>query len=792
MITVIGLVNSANQWVGGAPQVVYNAVPSQSGSTGTATWSNLAVPSSAGTYQLWFQTFLTANTSLSISSFESSPPTVSGYLSGIVATVVVQGSGAPPLSQWQAIGPTAIPQSSGPTGAGKLQAFAVDLANPQVMYAGGGTGPGSSGPSGQAGIFKTIDGGNTWTNINTGLTDPMVDVLWLDQANPSIVLAGTWFGGIFRSTDAGVHWVLQTNLGSTTAFLQVGQPLYAATASGVAESTDAGATWSVVEPTSVPVRALATSGSALYAGLDDGEVLSQSSSWQTVLSDSGHTVWSLAVDPTSTQTVYAVEWDNYEPDLFVTTNSGGTWSALLPPGYNNAVQVVAVNASGAVFAGFDYIGDSLYVSTNKGATWAGVPDGPWDVRFLLLWPGQLGKIVLGSDQGLYMTTDEGGAWSGLNGHITSSLLTGLAVNGSTIFSAVQDYSPIYSYDAGATWQLLSGSAPPVGEDGIVRINPSNSNYVYAYTDVGFQYSMNGGLSFDSASAIQFTFAGAHNLIAVDPANPSTVYVVANNGIFKSTDWGVSRASLPWSFTSSSLIVVNPKDSQTIFVGTQGAGLSVTHNGGTTWTPCNLGGAAGYPYALDIDPSNTNVVYVGMTSTPNGGGGVLLSTNGGSNFASDNTGLNSTQASFSGSYVLALGFNAASTNGMAALATANGIYLSATPGATWTDISGNAIPKLFTDLAWVGNDLYAATYGEGVILLANAGLPFLSVGSPPLTPNGFSLSLHGLIGAHYAIQASTDLILWQTITSFTSTNSLVNFSDPAITSYNHRFYRAKLQ
>ncbi len=96
MITVVGLVNSANQWVGGAPQVVYNAVPSQSGSSGTAAWSNLAVPSSAGTYQLWFQTFLTSNTDSSISAFESSPPTVSGYLSGIVATVVVQGSNTPP------------------------------------------------------------------------------------------------------------------------------------------------------------------------------------------------------------------------------------------------------------------------------------------------------------------------------------------------------------------------------------------------------------------------------------------------------------------------------------------------------------------------------------------------------------------------------------------------------------------------------------------------------------------------------------------------------------------------
>jgi hypothetical protein len=98
MVTVIGLVNSANQWVGGTPQVVYNDVPSSSGSSGTASWANLVVPSSQGTYQLWFQTFLTTSTSGSINSFEASPPTASGDFAGIVATVIVQGKTAVPLN----------------------------------------------------------------------------------------------------------------------------------------------------------------------------------------------------------------------------------------------------------------------------------------------------------------------------------------------------------------------------------------------------------------------------------------------------------------------------------------------------------------------------------------------------------------------------------------------------------------------------------------------------------------------------------------------------------------------
>ena len=89
MITVVGLVNNSGQWVGGTPRVVYNGIPASGGSSGTASWSNMTVPSSSGTCQLWFQSYLTTSTSSAINSFEASPPTSSGLLSGIVATVIV-------------------------------------------------------------------------------------------------------------------------------------------------------------------------------------------------------------------------------------------------------------------------------------------------------------------------------------------------------------------------------------------------------------------------------------------------------------------------------------------------------------------------------------------------------------------------------------------------------------------------------------------------------------------------------------------------------------------------------
>jgi hypothetical protein len=60
---------------------------------------------------------------------------------------------------------------------------------------------------------------------------------------------------------------------------------------------------------------------------------------------------------------------------------------------------------------------------------------------------------------------------------------------------------------------------------------------------------------------------------------------------------------------------------------------------------------------------------------------------------------------------------------------------------------------------------------------------------PWTTNGLYLMLQGTIGPDYVIQASTDLLHWQPITNFASTNSPAYFTDPATTNYNHRFYRA---
>ena len=74
----------------------------------------------------------------------------------------------------------------GPEG-GRIQALAIDPTTPGTLYAGTWAG----------GVFKSTNGGAAWSAVNTGLTNTEVFALAIDPVTPSMLYAGTWGGGVF-------------------------------------------------------------------------------------------------------------------------------------------------------------------------------------------------------------------------------------------------------------------------------------------------------------------------------------------------------------------------------------------------------------------------------------------------------------------------------------------------------------------------------------------------------------------------------------------------------------------
>src|SRR5207249_7197462 len=88
--------------------------------------------------------------------------------------------------------------TNGPNG-GPIGALAIDPVTPATLYAG----------TDSNGVFKSTNGGASWSAVNTGLTAKTVSILAVDPQTPATLYAATqsgWSGVVFKSTNGGGRW----------------------------------------------------------------------------------------------------------------------------------------------------------------------------------------------------------------------------------------------------------------------------------------------------------------------------------------------------------------------------------------------------------------------------------------------------------------------------------------------------------------------------------------------------------------------------------------------------------
>ena len=120
------------------------------------------------------------------------------------------------------------------------------------------------------GVFRSTDNGDTWTEINNGLTNLVVNSLAINSSDH--ILAGT-YGGAFRSTDNGDNWMQINNdltnpLVYSLAINSTGH-IFAGTNGGAFRSTDNGDNWTEVNTglTNLVVYSLAINSTGhIFAG----------------------------------------------------------------------------------------------------------------------------------------------------------------------------------------------------------------------------------------------------------------------------------------------------------------------------------------------------------------------------------------------------------------------------------------------------------------------------------------------------------------------------------------------
>jgi hypothetical protein len=185
-------------------------------------------------------------------------------------------------------GDSGLPVTS--TGVGVLT---IDPKTPSVVYA--STVNGS--------VFKTKDSGGSWAQISTVAA---VNSLIVDSKNPSTLYAATGHG-VVKSLDGGETWTgANTGLSDVWVYTLVADPktpstLYAQTVDGLFKTNDGAETWS---PVVVKIYAEATTPLA-YSPLFFAKAL--------------------VIDPKNSSTMYAAVLASVGSGLFKSTDSGSTW-----------------------------------------------------------------------------------------------------------------------------------------------------------------------------------------------------------------------------------------------------------------------------------------------------------------------------------------------------------------------------------------------------------------------------------------------------------------------------------
>jgi photosystem II stability/assembly factor-like uncharacterized protein len=412
----------------------------------------------------------------------------------------------------------------------------------------------SNGLMGNTGIWKSIDGGATWTNTTTSIstTAAFCDLV-MDPSNPQVLYAG------------------------------VGDPR-GNVANGLYKTTNGGASWAPV---------------ATYPNQNDlrlGRV-------------------TLAIPPSNGQVLYA--WtgasgqggttQGADFQFLRSPDGGATWAARALPNvgvsldYNMALAVDRLVPDNVYVAGKGAGGpsaSSMKRSTNGGTTWTnigvGATEAPHADHHAMVFTSD-NRLLDGNDGGIWRLTSVSPVeWANLNAGLGTAQFTGIALNpanADVAFGGLQDNGTVQFEDS-LLWPLIRG-----GDGGVARIDPNNPNTVYhsyQYIGAGFiERSDNGGLSWSSKTTGINTATDSAYFYPpyVIDAGQTTRLLAGTQRVYETTNRGDLWA--PISTTNANGWVGNAQiyavaaaksDVNVVYASVDGTttALYVTSNRGATW------------------------------------------------------------------------------------------------------------------------------------------------------------------------------------------------------------------
>lgn len=502
-------------------------------------------------------------------------------------------------------------------------------------------------PGGVRGLYRTTDGGATWQLVLAGAnsTTGAIDVA-IDPTTPSRVYAAMWdhrrmpegrvYGGvgsgIFRSTDGGSTWTRlggglpasSTNLGRMGVAVARSNPnrLYAIAAdttgnfAGFWTSTNAGNSWTAITNTSYLSNSQSTFGwwfgriyvdptasqHVFVAGVPELESLDAGASWRRNSSSFHVDQHALAFDPRVSGRVFL----GNDGGVYRSTANGsltGSWTKTTSLPINQFYTVAVSRQDPSRVSGGAQDNGSL---RNWSATnWNSIGGG--DGTTNLIDPTNQNKVYSCSQYGVCTRSTDGGTTRSSFGSTNSDRRNWITP---VVFDPNNTSIMYYggnrlnrSTDSAATWTAISpdltrGSGgtggTPFGTLTTIAVARTDSRVIYVGTDDGRVWiTRNTGTGWTEITAGLPTRWITR--IAVDPASADIAYVSVSgyrNGdpgahVFRTADGGTSWTDISAGLPDAPVndVVLDPRNPAVLYAGTD---VGVWARSGGGWSPVGTG------------------------------------------------------------------------------------------------------------------------------------------------------------------------------------------------------------
>jgi photosystem II stability/assembly factor-like uncharacterized protein len=556
-------------------------------------------------------------------------------------------------------GQTWVPLGDGQFGSSSVGAMEISLSNPDIMYVGMGEPQMRNNVSWGDGMYKSVDGGETWTHIGLKETHHIAQVR-IHPTNPDVVYVAAYghaFGpnpdrGVYRTRDGGKTWerVLfkSEKAGAIDLVMNPSNPaeLFASI-------------WEFERKAWGPKTGGPDSG--LWKSTDGGDNWTEMT-YNPGLPKGGRGRQGLTMSAADSNRVYALIDSETSPGLYRSDDLGENWAFVSDyfqiigrPFYYSHIYANPSNADELWSPN-----NRIFSSKDGGKTWTVEPGIKDDFHDVWIDPMDANRMIVTCDGGVQVSLTGGLSWSTQWTQKTTQIYRVSTDNDFpyNVYGNAQDVLT-YKVPSASRWGGISGYETTLvgnGETGDVVVDPQDPNIVF---NVSNGSPMGGGAAFtrnnlktgqnEVRNILPEPIFGRHAYdmpyrfqwdtpLLVSKYDPDTIYS-AGNVVFRSTDEGITWKPIsgdltndlkdkqvitgtPWLpeyfgqeiYSTINRIAESPVQEGVLWTGSDDGLIYLTTDGGETWENRSIPNLPDYAYIreLDASPHDAGTLYVAIS------------------------------------------------------------------------------------------------------------------------------------------------------------------------------------